>query len=177
MRIRKAAMVFSPVFLCLTMGATDCQYFSSTTVPVTDATPPVTWDGVWLDGNYVALASSGVSFAYHIAPGASVFAVSSGMDDGGVSKITTGGTSGWTCCRGSICRRTTSLGVPTVTTQPGNVGDTVSNGVWTTFVVTAPAVDCGDGFTLTSYALSWATTAEDFHGNRTSGVFQSIVYP
>lgn len=170
-------MALCPLFLCLTMGATDCQLFSSTTVPVTDTPPPVTWDAIWLNGSYIQLAPTGSSFTYHITPGATVIALSSAMDDGGVSKITTGAFSGWTCCRGSICERAESLSVPVVTTQAGSIGSTVSNGVWWGQVVTGPSTDCGNGFTLTSYAYSWGTTAEDFHGNQASGQFQRIVYP
>ena len=70
-------MLLSPLFLCVTMGFTECQLFSSTTVPATDTTPPTTLDAVYLNGNYVAVSATGGSFAYHIAPGASVLWLSS----------------------------------------------------------------------------------------------------
>jgi hypothetical protein len=170
-------MVLSPLFLCITMGFTDCQLFSATTVPATDTTPPATLDAVYLNGNYIAVSSTGGSFVYHIAPGASVLWLSSGIDDGGVSKITTSTSQTMECCRGSICERFESLSVPVVTTQDGSVGSTVSNGVWFGRAITAPALDCGNGFTLVSFHFSWATVAEDFHSNHASGASQSIAYP
>jgi hypothetical protein len=36
---------------------------------------------------------------------------------------------------------------------------------------------CPSGFTLRSFRYSWWTEAEDFHGHRTTGDVQSIVYP
>ncbi|HEX7842498.1 MAG TPA: hypothetical protein VF469_33725 [Kofleriaceae bacterium] len=158
------------------MGATDCQYFSSTTVPATDTTPPATWDGVWTNGDYAALRANPGSFIYHIPLGAQVIAVSSGMDDGGVSKVTTATEEGWLCCSGNICSSTGSLSSPTIATQDGSIGSTVSNGVWTGLTVQAHNF-CNAGFTLTSYRFAWTTTAEDFHGNKTVGSTQQIVYP
>jgi hypothetical protein len=67
-------MVCSPLFLCLTMGATDCKYFSTTTVPEADTTPPVTWDAVLVSGEYVNLTLNGNRFTYHLAQGATVIA-------------------------------------------------------------------------------------------------------
>jgi hypothetical protein len=55
-----------------------------------------------------------------------------------------------TCCRNGICSLTQLVSTPRVATQPGSVGSTVSNGV---------------------------STAEDFHGNRTSGAIQTVVFP
>ena len=177
MRIKKSAMLLSPLVLCLTMGFTECQLFTTTTVPPTDTTPPTTWDAVYLNGNYVAVSATGSSFVYHITPGASVLWLSSAIDGGGVSKITTSTSQTVNCCRGSICERSESLSVPVVTTQDGGVGSTVSDGVWWGTAITGPSLDCGDGFTLVSFSFSWFTTAEDFHGNRAVGTSQSIVYP
>lgn len=77
-------MLCGPLFLCLTMGATDCQYFSSTAVPAVDTTAPATWDGVWANGDYVELITNPGSFIHHVTLGTQVIAVASGIDDGGV---------------------------------------------------------------------------------------------
>jgi hypothetical protein len=177
MRITKSAMLLSPLLLCFTMGFTDCQLFSTTTVPPTDTTPPVTWDAVWLNGNYVALAPTSSSFVYHLAPGTSVLMLSSAMDQGGVSKVTTGSFQEWTCCDGPTCRTVDADFAPVVTTQGGSVGATVSNGVWWGQAITVPTSLCSNGSTLASFMFAWATTAEDFHGNQAAGALQSIVYP
>lgn len=177
MRIPKIAMACSPLFLCLTMGATDCQYFSSTTVPAADTTPPLTWDGVWVDGTYVDLTLSPWSFVYHVAAGTSVVALSSGMDSGGVSKVTMSVSESWVCCLGDICSVVEPLWVPIVATQDGSVGATVSDGVWQGRVVQTPSKVCKGSSTLESYRFMWSTTAEDFFGNKTTGALQTIVYP
>jgi hypothetical protein len=177
MRIPKTAMACSPLFLCLTMGATDCQYFSTTTVPAADTTVPVTWDAVWVGGNYVNLIPNTGSFIYHIAPGTSVIALSAGMDSGGVSKVSMAGWERWVCCSGNICSLSEPLSVPIVATQDGSVGATVSDGVYTGRFVSVPTRACNAGYTLESYSFTWMTTAEDFFGNKTSGARQTIVYP
>ena len=169
-------MVCAPLFLCLTMGATDCQYFSSTTVPATDTTAPATWDGVWTNGDYVEIANNPGSFTHHVALGEEVFAISSGIDGGGVSNVTMVTEESWLCCSGNICSDTQSFSSPVVATQAGSVGATVSDGVWTGLAV--QAVDsCNAGYTLASYRFAWTTTATDFHGNKTTGATQQIVYP
>ena len=169
-------MVCAPLFLCLTMGATDCQYFYSTTVPATDTTAPATWDGVWTNGDYVELVTNPGAFTHHVALGEEVIAVSSGIDDGGVSNVTMATEESWLCCSGNICSDTESLSSPIVATQAGSVGATVSSGVWT-----GPAVQvidsCNVGYTLASYRFAWTTTTVDFHGNKTVGARQQIVYP
>jgi len=169
-------MVLAPIFLCLTMGSTDCQYFSSTTVPPTDTSPPATWDGVWTAGDYAKLSTNPGSFTYHIALGAQVIAVSSGIDGGGVRKVTMATDESWTCCSGNICSGTESLSAPTIATQNGSIGATVSNGVWTGLSVQAHG-PCNPGYTLSFYRFAWTTTAEDFHGNKATGSTQQIVYP
>lgn len=170
-------MVCSPLFLCLTMGATDCQYFSTATVPEVDTTPPNTWDAVWVSGEYVNLTLTGHRSIYHLAPGATVIALSSGVDSGGVSKVTMGPSESWVCCQGDICSLTESLSVPIVATQAGGVGSVVSDGVWAGLAVKAPTSACTGGATLASYRFTWATTAEDFHGNKAFGALQTIAYP
>lgn len=177
MRIPKSAMVCSPLFLCLTMGATDCQYFSTTTVPAADTTVPVTWDAVWVNGNYVNLSLNPNSSTYHIAAGASVIALSAGMDSFGVRKVTMEGSERWVCCDGDICTIAEPLSVPIVATQDGSVGSTVSDGVYTGRFVQTPSRACTGGLSLVSYGFTWRTTAEDFFGNKTSGSVQRIVYP
>jgi hypothetical protein len=158
------------------MGATDCQYFSSTTVPAVDTTAPATWDGVWANGDYVKLITNPGSFVHHVTLGTEVIAVASGLDDGGVSKVTMSTEESWLCCSGNICSVTQSSSIPTIATQAGSVGSTVSNGVWTSLSVQAHG-SCNTGYTLTSYRFAWTTTTQDFHGNQTVGAKQQIVYP
>jgi hypothetical protein len=156
------------------MGSTDCQYFSTTTVPATDTTAPTAWDAVWTNGDYAKVINSPGSFTYHIPLGGHVIAIASAIDGGGVRKVTMQTDEIWTCCSGNICSSSEAFEVPTVATQSGSVGATVSTGVWTGLDVTTGSAPCG---ALTSYQFSWTTTAEDFHGNKVVGAMQRIVYP
>src|SRR5262249_16582897 len=88
MRTPRVAMACSPLFLCLTMGATDCQFFSNTTVPDVDTQPPTTVNAVWANGNYVVVVANSDVFTYDLALGTVAVAVASAVDDGGVSTVT-----------------------------------------------------------------------------------------
>ena len=164
-------MACSPLFLCVTMGFTDCQFFSSTTVPAADTQPPTTLDAVWSNGNYVQVAVNSGSLLYHIPLGTTVVAVSSAIDDGGVSNVTMMSAEVWQCTAGPQSGR---LSDPIVATQNGGIGSTVSNGVWTGIGVTTP--NCGLD-QLQYYYFIWWTIAEDFHGNTMTGNREIIAYP
>jgi hypothetical protein len=99
------------------------------------------------------------------------------MDSGGTTKVTMSPSESWVCCDGDICSITETLSIPIVGTQDGGVGSTVSDGVWVGHAVKVPADPCRGRGSLESYRFTWTTTAEDFHGNRTSGSFQAIQYP
>lgn len=175
MTISARPLLLAPVLLLLATGYTDCEYFTDVTVPASDTGAPTTYDGVWVGGEYVDAALAGDSLEYHLAPGQTVLAVSSAIDSGGLRKLKMSTDWGYTCCRGDICSRTQPLSVPKTDEQAGGVGATVSNGLWLYTTVKLPT--CSSGFTLRSYSYSWWTEAEDFHGNRTTGEMQSIVYP
>jgi len=172
----RQAIFFAPLLLSITMGATDCEYFSTTVVPLTDPTPPTTWDGVWKGAEYQILRSSGnPGFTYHISPGETVFAISSAIDDGGLYKLTMSPDSGWTCCQGNICSGSSGLSAAIIDTQPGTVGSTVSTGIWDYVEVRLPS--CNLGYTLVGYQFKWTTQGQNFHGGKTTSATHKIVYP
>jgi len=172
----RLGLLLAPVLVLFATGYTNCNYFSKVTVPATDTGKPTTYDGVWVNGDYVEGAIPGQRFDYKITPGQTVLAVSSAIDPGGLRKLTMRSSFQYTCCNGSgICSTTQPSSVPQVEEQAGGVGASVSNGIWLGPDVTLPS--CSSGFTLRSYRFSWFTEAEDFHGNRTIGSSQSISYP
>jgi hypothetical protein len=168
-------VLLAPALLLLSTGFTECENFTEVTVPASDTSKPNTYDGVWIGGQYVSLAATGNSFQYHIDPGEGVLAISSAIDHSGVKKLEM--YSGWryTCCSGSVCSTSAPLSVPQTEEQAGGIGSTVSDGIWLYAPVQVPT--CSSGFTLSSFGFSWWTVAEDFHGNRSVGRTQSIVYP
>jgi hypothetical protein len=178
---KRQALFFGPLLLSLTMGATDCEYFSNVVVPASDSTPPTAYDGVWRGSEYEILRPSGNSgFTYHFTPGLPVFAISSGIDPEGLRKLTMYTDSGWLCCSEgggeNVCSVAGGLSSPIVETQPGTVGSTVSSGIWT-YVEIASLPKCQSGWTLKSYHFSWRTEAENFHGGKVTSATHKIVYP
>jgi hypothetical protein len=172
----RQALFFAPLLLSVTMGATDCEYYSDVVVPSSDSTPPTAYDGVWRGGEYQVIRPSGsTGLIFHIKPGQPVIAVSSGIDPQGLRKITMSSDVGWLCCDGDICSSTSSLSVPIVETQAGTVGSTVSSGIWTGQEVDLPG--CNPGYTLESFRYTWTTKAENFHGGKVTSATHQIVYP
>jgi hypothetical protein len=168
-------LLVASALLLLSTGFTECASFTDVTVPATDTTLPLTYDGVWLNGQYLTASMTGNSFEYHLSPGESVVAVSSGIDTGGLQSVEM--YTGWSsrCCSGSVCSLAQPLSHAISDQQAGGVGSTVSNGIWVYSSVGLPT--CGSGYTLSSFRFSWFTRARDFHGNTVVGDYQSIVYP
>lgn len=175
---RRQAFFLAPMLLALTMGSTDCSAFGTVTIPSFDTTPPETADAVWRNNEYVALGGTmlGGAITYHLSPGETVIAVASGVDEGGVRKVTMSIDRFWKCCQGNICSNTSSSSTPVIGTQSGSVGSVVSDGVYVGSVVgTLPT--CNPGYTLKAYRFAWWTMAEDFHGLMRSSPTHQIVYP
>lgn len=172
----RQTLFFAPLLLSVTMGATDCEYYSDVIVPSSDTSPPAAYDGVWRGGEYQAIRPSGsTGLTFHIKPGQPVFAVSSGIDPEGLRKITMSTGGGWLCCNGNVCSSTSSLSVPIVETQAGTVGSTVSSGIWTAVEVKLPS--CNPGYTMMSFGFTWTTQAENFHNGKVTSATHHIVYP
>ncbi len=172
----RQALFFAPLLLAVTMGATDCEYFTDVVVPSSDSSPPTAYDGVWRGAEYETIRVSGGSgLTYHIDPGQPVIAVSSAIDPDGLRKLTTSTGVGWTCCQDNLCSHTGGLSVPHVETQAGTVGSTVSSGLWYGIEVELPT--CNPGYTLTSFAFTWRTEGENFHGGKVTSATHRIVYP
>lgn len=176
MRRKLCTVLVAPVLLAFTMGSTDCDSYSTVTVPAADTTPPVVLDGVYDQAAASWIVLQGGGAVYHITPGKLVTAVSSGVDSGGTRKVTMAIETGWQCCQGDICSRTSSLASPIVDSQAGAVGSSVSDGVWVGTIIGQLPV-CNPGYALTSYRFAWTTTIEDFHGNKVVAPTNQAVYP
>jgi hypothetical protein len=176
------ALFLAPVALLLG-GATDCEYFYDVTVPSSDTTAPTIFDAVWWESEYIESAGNTGTFTYHLAPGEQVLAISSGMDSGGVKKLTMSGDRSWTCCNYSggepVCSTTQPISAAQTESQAGGPGSTVSSGIWLGTQVKVPPLSqlCQPGWTLQSWRYRWRTTAENFHGGTRTGEYRTIRYP
>jgi hypothetical protein len=176
----RQVIFFGPLLLALTMGATDCEYFSNVVVPSSDSSPPITYDGVWQGGDWQIIRQSGNSgFTYPIQAGEHVIAIASGIDPQGLRKLTMYTEESWSCCSfgggENVCSSASPLSVPRVETQAGTVGSTVSTGIWTGVDV-GKLPGCQSGWTLMSYRFKWRSEAENFHGGKVTSATHQIVY-
>lgn len=178
--MRKAMLAVSPLLLLFTMGSTDCDAYSTVTVPASDPTAPDTYDGVWWDDTYEELVSQDANFTYHLGANASVIAVGSGLDlNGGVKRVDMYPVVTRTCCLAGACTTGTFI-KPTITdSQAGSVGSSVSNGVWVGAEVSraAQVPSCPTGFSLTAWTYRWNTVATNFSNKSRTSPTRKIVYP
>jgi hypothetical protein len=169
-----------------------CDYFSNVVIPVADTTPPAAVSGVYdlAQGKYVALGFNpgGVSY-FTNDPTATFLAVAATYDAGGAKSVFMFGQYGYACRRtsdGFVARLDDEFlnqQGPQVASQTGNVGDTVSNGVWTYDSVRfdqVPASECdnlGIGWTYVYTYFWWNVQSEDFHGNESYGSGEIDYHP
>jgi hypothetical protein len=158
-----------------------CDYFSNVVIPATDTTPPLAWSGVYdiQQGKYVALGIGNYAFYYTVTdPTATYLAVGATYDaDGGAALIQLGGDFGTECTDGTWYQYDRQEFL--TERQPGKVGDTVSNGLWTYFAVRFDQFPplCEQNGKKTNYKLvqMWPAGA-DFHDNIAWGEAEIYYY-
>jgi hypothetical protein len=158
-----------------------CDYFSNVVIPATDTTPPYAVSGVYdiVQNQYVALGATGDSLdkpalKYRVTdPTETYMAVGATVDLGGAKSVHVWGQFVWWCrdSHGTEGLEPGPIVGSNTATQNGNVGDTVSDGVWTYLAVrfdqVEPANGCAqNGWTYLYTKFYWFTTSEDFHGNK-----------
>lgn len=159
MRILPAAALALAV-PCL--GFTDCNYFSRVVVPMSDATPPIAYVGIWTpSGGYESLSQFG-PVDHALRPGEGMLAFGVVSDAGGARELRIAADEEIQCCSGSTCQ-VVNPALPFVETQPGGPGATVSNGIWNGTWIDFPT--CPNGMTLRSFYYRWSATGTDFFGN------------
>lgn len=174
------ALLLAPVALLLATGATECDAFTTVTVPSSDSTAPELYDAVWFESEYEEIEHHSETLTYHLAPGDLILALGSGLDSGGVKKISMTREWSWTCCTsGNVCSTTQTLAAALSDTQPGGPGDVVSEGMWLGQSVELPSANelCNSGWWPTSYRFRWRTTAENYHGKTRTGPLRTVQWP
>jgi hypothetical protein len=191
--IRSCASRIRPVVVVVAGGlaAAGCQYFSNVVVPANDPTPPTAISGAYelTKGAYQALSfDQAGAFELAVNDDTETFlAVSAGMDDGGPRNVEMLGpnrdpygpiaTMWCTDARGVDHVTTVQTWGQPVVSQHGNVGDTVSNGLWTYVPVRFDQFDaCPAGTRLRTATFAWSTRAEDMAFHATYGTNVSIRY-
>ncbi len=146
-----------------------CDLYSDVTVPTTDTTAPVAQAAVWRSEVYEAVSYSGIDpLSYEVSdPNDYYQIIASGMDNGGIKKVTMLREFDRTCTQDpDLAQSATGSLTPMVITQSGTVGSTVSNGQWTgPLVRLSDYATCNPGWKLSSVSYRWHVTVEDFHGN------------
>lgn len=174
------ALFLAPVALLFATGATDCDAFTTVTVPSSDATAPELYDAVWRESEYEEIEHHDQTLTYHLAPGDIIIALGSGLDSGGVKKIWMTRETLKTCCTfGNICSSSTATATTLTDTQPGGVGAVVSEGMWLGQSVELPPANelCNPGWWPTSFKFRWRTTAENYHGKKRTGPLRTVQWP
>ncbi|MGN6105873.1 MAG: hypothetical protein ACTHU0_12275 [Kofleriaceae bacterium] len=152
----------------LCAAPTSCEHFDDIVIPAIDTTPPTVINGVQKPGE----ANDGYTInGYYdeqlTDPNLSVIALATGIDSGGVRRLSVSWTIDRTCTNGSVSVLVAPLVATETETQPGAVGSTVSNGIWLARSFRASQYGCPSGTWPTWVGLSWTTEAEDFAGGIT----------
>lgn len=155
-------------------GAVGCDYFDDVTVPATDTEKPVPYLAVWQDNVHEKIwANPSVPIwptYYNIAFDEYYVLLGAGIDAGGTKKVTFEHGYTASCMQGEFYAEGYTVSqtlTPVVSTQPGGVGQTVSNGWYTGASVRLSdyAVACPAGYSP-DVVYRFRVTAEDFHANK-----------
>jgi hypothetical protein len=174
------ALFLAPVALLLATGATECDAWSTVTVPSSDSTPPDVYDAIWWESEYIEIKNHDQPLTYHLAAGEEVLALGSGLDWGGTKKVTMTREWSWRCCTvGNICSITQSSATALTDTQPGGPGSTVQQGMWLGQSVEVPnlATLCNAGWFPTFWRFRWQTSAENYFGVKRTGPMRTAQWP
>jgi hypothetical protein len=152
--------------LCTVAMATlgGCESFWDVVVPAADTTPPTAIATIYENGTHVPASDRTTH-----DPSEGIVVVASGIDEGGIKRISLTRSGKVYCDIGGGFSKVYHLDtVPTTIEVGGGVGDTVSNGQWTFDVARPGDIGCGPGEVVLLAEYHWGVEAEDFHGNTSS---------
>lgn len=161
-RLHGLLMLVAVIPLC---GYTDCNYFSTVTIPAQDTQPPIVGTRMWIDGQErIDLWSS----SYASASG-SIVVVPFVYDGGGARTLTFGQAATVHCYNAQqhLGQATSIHYIQQSTSQTGSVGSSVSDGMYLIGSVSNLASFgsyCYDGFELESVSYGWGVWGTDFAG-------------
>lgn len=178
-RARATAFIVrvSPL-LTLPLLVAGCEFFHSTTVPVSDTSAPWAVVSLHYDGDHQQIypgneslvqASTSSEFEHATSnPWKSFIALAAGVDGGGVAQVQMHSRITAQCVYGPIDLHVLEPWTQQTVTQAGSPGDTVDDGLfafkgfrggdWLSHLTF-----CSDGSYKVS--LAWYAVARDFHGN------------
>jgi hypothetical protein len=164
----RRALFLLPLVLPL-LGFTNCQYFSSTTVPASDTTVPIAVPSLMMDGEQQIRFGSLSITTNELKD---FFAIAAIYDTGGARSVVMNQGMTIECSgRGLTQRIVQDFSNPPTDRQRGGPGSTVSNGiyVWSYIDFAAQARLCDPGFTVSRITYGWNFSGDDFFGNQASG--------
>lgn len=165
--ILQLLLIFSLVPLS---GFTSCQYFSTTTVPASDTTPPIAVASL-VRGSDQVIRFGSLSEVTH-DPNENLIPISAIYDNGGARTVTMNRSVRVTCRQGSLTQLSIFDFLPSLTdTQAGSVGSSVSDGIWVGEGIRFSQFIgvCNPGFTIDNARYGWSFSGSNFHGMTASG--------
>lgn len=178
--MRRLYAFFFPLALVPWLGATDCEFFDTVTVPESDANPPILGTRLFIDG-----AESMAAWEMHETvsdPDAFIVAFPFVYDPGGAKNLNLSEVVEVRC---KLVTGEPSPGfdahlAPSADSQSGTVGSKVSNGIYLmghTFQPSEWGKSCeGKTTTVDRVVYTWAISGEDFGGNSASMLGGQITY-
>jgi hypothetical protein len=146
-----------------------CEYFTNVIVPPQRTSEPAAWAGVYAlrDGAYVSLGPGQGGAYYRTNSATDAFlAVAAGYDPDGIYAVKEYDAEWLQYCKGTGIDPDSQWVADQVVTQPGGIGQTVSNGLWTYDLVRfdqAPT-ECPNGYSLDHITFQWKVSAQDYFG-------------
>lgn len=176
MRARRLLLLCAAV--APSLGYTDCNYFSTVTVPAADTSRPVLATRMWIGG----VESIQLGWADEVVTdpldAASIFIAPAVWDGGGARTLDLDQEVTVWCDGDGLGQVTFVNFFHRSTSQSGWPGSSVSTGMYLVGdVFDLTAYDyCGSGFTLSEVDYGWTVTGTDFFGNAGDVFSGSIVY-
>lgn len=160
-------LLTSAVLLLVVSG---CEYFKDVVIPKHDINEPSAIASVMVNGDIVAFGRNiDGSLTYRTSDRNTGFiAVAAAQDKGGAHRVVMAPALQYTCASpgSSFATRRIVDYVTLERTQEGQVGDVVSDGVFTAHVINFGQLRCArPGEVVTHATYTWHVQAEDFHGN------------
>jgi len=148
-----------------------CESFTDVSIPAHDAIAPTALPTLYEDGAHVYASPQTSSNA-----GESYVVVATAMDGGGAHRVTLVRHGKATCDLGGGIHQASFIHyAPIEATRVGDVGDTVSNGLYVVDVVKPGQYACSQGVLIRG-EYTWSVEAEDFHGNESVTDGGTLVY-
>jgi hypothetical protein len=145
-------------------GYTSCKYFSTTTVPATDSTPPIAVASLVRGADQLIRFGELIETTHDLNE--NFIPIGAIYDNGGARSVTMHQSVRVRCRQGSLAQLSIVHFLPISDTQAGSVGSSVSDGIWVGegFRFSTYAALCNPGFVVEEIRYGWSFSGDNFHG-------------